>query len=98
MRGCRSFLEVSIFTLPSPPLVEEDDVFVPGLLQLVEDVVPPVHQESLFVEGGVAVYVSRGRAYRSLTPSPPLPPRGYDTDGFRMSASLWRFILLNPVF
>jgi len=71
-----------------PPPVEGEDVFIPGLPWLVEDVVPvvvaplsfvknmmpidilpSVHHEPLFVKGGVAVYVSRGRAFRNSAPS-----------------------------
>jgi len=69
-----------------PPPVEEDDVFVPGLPQLIEDVVPvdvvpSVHHKPLFVEEWVAVYVFRGRAFRDSAPPPPLLPLGHSAGG-----------------
>jgi len=79
---------------PPPPLLEDVLVGV-RLPRLVEDNVaspadaywtpsdpePPVHEEPLFVEGGVAVYVSRGRAFRGPVPPPPLPPLGHGAAG-----------------
>jgi len=47
----------------------------------LEDILPSAHEEPLVVEGAVATYVSRGRAYRGPAPSPPLPPLGHGTGG-----------------
>jgi len=79
-----------------PPLPLLEDVLVNlGIPRLVDDNVaspadaywtpsdpePPDHEEPLFVEGGVAVYVSRGRAFRGPVPPPPLPPLGHGAAG-----------------
>jgi len=81
---------------PPPPLVEdavfvvarfmEDDVLAPPMglpsAEWIPDAVEPsVHEESLFVKGRVAVYVSRGRAFRGPAPPPPLPPLEHGAGG-----------------
>jgi len=63
------------------PLPEQYDLFFPDLPRLVVDVVLPEQNEFLFVEEGMAVYVSRGRTYQKPAPSLPLPPREHGTGG-----------------
>jgi len=79
--------------VPEPPRLVEDpvvlaprslvDEFAEGIdfSQPLEDQLPPVHPEPLFVRDGVAIYVSRGRAYRRPAPVGPLPPVGHGAGG-----------------
>jgi len=76
--------------VPEPPRLVEDPVVVfPAATEWYEDdlslpwedTAPPEHPEPLFVRGGVATYVSRGRAYRGPAPPAFLPPRGHGAGG-----------------
>jgi len=73
-------VEDNVVVVLPPPVAAE---YAAGLdlLQPLEAVLPPAHPEPLSVEGGVATYVSRGRAYRGPAPSVSLPPRGHGAGG-----------------
>jgi len=72
---------VAVNVAMAPPSLIDEFVESLDLSQPLEGQLPPEHLEPLSVANGVATYVSWGRAYRSLVPSPPLPLRGHGSRG-----------------